>query len=350
MKAVYLTGLGQMEVRQVPAPATPGSLEVLLRIDSLGVCGSDIHYYTQGKIGPQVVAFPQVLGHEFGATIREVGAEVKNLRPGQRVAVDPLVACGACDQCLSGRKNTCRHQKFLGNPGQLPGALAEYLVMPAASCHPVPDSLSDDEAALVEPFAIGVYAVQMAQLKPGARVGIVGAGPIGLCTLLAMRALAQSTVYVTDLIDERLSLARACGAAWTGNPQRGDVVSTIRQLEPLGLDAVFECAGEQDALDQGIELLKPGCALLVIGIPELDRVSFNINLLRRNELRVLSVRRQNESVERAIDLIASGRVNVRPLVTHRFSLDEAARAFELVSTRGDGVVKAIIRVSPASRT
>jgi L-iditol 2-dehydrogenase len=348
MKAVYLTGLRQMELRQALAPRLSGPQGVLLQVNALGVCGSDIHYYSQGKIGQQVVAFPQILGHEFSATVVEVGAEVKNLHPGQRVAVDPLVACGECDQCRAGRQHTCRQQKFLGNPEQLPGALVEYLAMPAACCIPVPDSLDDDQAAVVEPLSIGVYAAQMAQLAPGARVGILGSGPIGLCTLLAVQALARATVYITDLVDERLAVARTCEAAWTGNPQRENVVAAIKRLEPLGLDAVFECAGEQEALDQGVELLKPGGALLVIGIPEVDRVSFNINLLRRNELRILNVRRQNLCVERAIDLIAGGRADVRPLITHHFRLEETARAFELVSTRSDGVVKAIIRISAAA--
>jgi L-iditol 2-dehydrogenase len=345
MKAVYLTGLRQFELREAPAPQRAGPRDVLLRINTLGVCGSDMHYYTQGRIGPQVVDFPLVLGHECAATVVEAGAEAKDLRPGQRVAIDPLVACGHCDQCLAGRQHTCRHQKFLGNPGQLPGALVEYLVMPADCCFPVPDSLDDDHTVLVEPFSIGLYAAQMAQLAPNARVGLLGSGPIGLCTLLAVRALTPATVYATDLVEERLAVARTCGAAWTGNPRREDVVAAIRQLEPLGLDAVFECAGEQETLDQGIELLKPGGALLVLGIPEIDRVSFNINLLRRHELRILNVRRQNHCVEPAIELIASGRVDVRPLVTHHFSLEETAQAFELVCARRDGVVKAMIRVS-----
>jgi L-iditol 2-dehydrogenase len=336
-----------MELRQAPTPNLAEPHDVLLRINTLGVCGSDIHYYTQGKIGSQVVAFPQILGHEFAATVVKVGAEVKSLHPGQRVAIDPLVACGECDQCRAGRKHTCRNQKFVGNPGQLPGALVEYLVLPAECCSPVPDSISDDQAAVVEPLSIGVYAAQMAQLAPGSRVGVIGSGPIGLCTLLAVRAETRAgAVYVTDLVDERLAVASACGATWTGNPRGEDLLAAIQRLEPLGLDAVFECAGEQDALDQGIELLKPGGTLLVIGIPEVDRVSFNINLLRRNELRILNVRRQNECVERAIELIASGRVDVRPLVTHHFRLEETARAFQLVSARSGGVVKAIIRVSP----
>jgi L-iditol 2-dehydrogenase len=346
MKAVYLTGLRQMELRDAPAPHLAGPHDVLLRVDTLGVCGSDIHYYKHGGAGSTTVTFPLIVGHELAATVLEVGAEVKALHPGSRVAVDPLVSCGECDQCRAGRKHTCRNQKFLGYPGQLPGALVEYLVMPEACCSLVPDSLDDDETAVVEPLSIGVYAAQIAHLAPGARVGIVGSGPIGLCTLLAIRAETPATIYSTDLVDERLAVARACGAAWTGNPQREDVVATIRRLEPLGLDAVFECAGEQEALDQCVQLLKPGGTLLVIGIPEVDRVSFSSSVLRRNELRILNVRRQNGCVERAIELIASRRVNVRPLVTHHFSLEQTARAFELVTERNDGVVKAIVRISP----
>jgi L-iditol 2-dehydrogenase len=346
MMAAYLTGLNRMEVRRAPAPPPPGPHEVLLRINTVGVCGSDIHYYKQGRVGTQVVDYPHVIGHECAATILEVGGQVWELGIGQRVAIDPLVACGRCDQCRAGRKHTCREQKFLGNPGQLPGALAEYLVLPAECCTAVPDTLDDDQATAVEPFSIGLYAAQMAQLAPGARVGIIGSGPIGLCTLLAIRALTQATVYVTDLLDERLAVARRCGADWTGNPVRQNVVESIGQLDPLGLDAVFECAGEQVALDYGLELLRPGGALLIIGIPEVDRISLDSNLMRRNELRILNVRRQNECVAPAIAMIASGRVDIRPLVTHHFSLQEAPRAFDLVAARRDGVLKAMINIYP----
>jgi L-iditol 2-dehydrogenase len=316
-------------------------------VDTLGVCGSDVHYYTQGRIGPQTAPFPYILGHELAATVMETGSQVTRLKPRQRVAVDPLIPCGGCDQCLAGRRHTCRKQKFLGSSGQ-PGALSQYLVMPEGCCFPVPDSLNDDEAAVVEPLSIGVYAVQMALrngLSSGARIGIVGSGPIGLCTLLAARAELQVTTYVTDLVDQRLTIARACGAHWTGNPQREDVTRAIQRLEPLGLDMVFECAGEQAAIDQAIGLLTPGGALLIVGIPEVDRISFNINFIRRNELRIFNVRRQNECVERAIKLIAGRKVDVSPLVTHHFPLEETARAFEMVSARRDVVVKAIIRIS-----
>lgn len=347
MKAVYLTALRQLEVRETPTPQLHGPKDVLLRVDTLGVCGSDIHYYKQGRIGQQTAPFPFVLGHELAGTVIQVGPGVTRVKPGQRIAVDPLIPCGRCDQCLAGRRHTCRNQKFLGSTGE-PGALSEYLAMPEVCCFPVPDSLNDDEAAMVEPLSIGAYAVQMAVrngLTSGMRVGIVGAGPIGLCTLLAVRAEAKVKTYVTDLVDHRLNIARVCGADWTGNPERENVAATVHQLEPLGLDFVFECAGEQAAIDESIDLLKPGGALLIIGIPELDRITLNINLVRRHELRIFNVRRQNECVERAIDLIASRKVDVSPLVTHHFSLDDSPRAFEMVSSRSGGVIKAIIRLS-----
>ncbi len=266
MKAVYLTALREMEVRQAPDPKLSGPHDVLLQVDTLGVCGSDVHYYTQGRIGPQTAPFPFVLGHELAGTVMETGSQVTTLKSGQRVSVDPLIPCGHCDQCLAGRRHTCRKQRFLGSSGQA-GGLSEYLVMPEVCCFPVPDSLNDDEAAVVEPLSIGVYAVQMALrngLESAAKVGIVGSGPIGLCTLLAVRAEAQVTTYVTDLVDTRLGVARSCGANWTGNPQHEDVEAAIHSLEPLGLDFVFECAGEQAAIDQAVELLKPGGALLII--------------------------------------------------------------------------------------
>jgi len=165
MMAVYLTGLNRMEVRTAPGPRPPGPEEVLLQVNTVGVCGSDIHYYKQGRVGTQVVEYPHIIGHECAATIVEAGDQVREFRIGQRVAIDPLVACGHCDQCRAGRKHTCRKQKFLGNPGQLSGALVEYLVLPAECCAAVPDALGDNQATAVEPFSISLYAAQMAPLN-----------------------------------------------------------------------------------------------------------------------------------------------------------------------------------------
>ncbi len=345
MKVAFLTGIRQLEVRDAPDPGKPGAGEVLLHIDTVGVCGSDVHYYTTGRIGSAVVKFPERLGHECAGTVVETGEGVTAFRTGDRVAVDPLIFCGECDQCRRGRENLCRRQKFLGHPGQAPGALAEYLLMPAICCYPVPESMDQSQAAMVEPFSIGVYAQRVAATQPGSRIAILGSGPIGLSVLLACRAASEGAIYSTDLHPERLGAAERAGAVWSGNPRETDVVSAIKQREPEGIDYVFDCAGEQETLDQALEILKPGGKLMIVGIPEVDAISFNPHTLRRKEITVVSVRRQNRCTGAAIDLIASGVANVDPLVTHHFPLGEVNAAHDLVARYADGVIKAMIHLN-----
>jgi len=346
VRAAFLTGVREIEIRDTPAPALRDPEDVLLRIEAVGVCGSDIHYYTEGRIGSQMVNFPETIGHECSGAVAAVGSAVRSLKTGQRVAIDPLLPCGECDQCLSSRPHTCRRQKFLGCPGQAPGALAEYLVMPAGCCYPVPESMSAAQAAMVEPLSVAIHSRRLAPLQPGAKIAVLGAGPIGLSVMLACRAsLKDLRVYVTDLIDERVEAARQCGADWSGNPRDEDVRAAIASREPRGLDAVFECAGKQETLDQAAELLKPGGTLLIVGIPELDRVSFDPHLLRRHELEVRSVRRQNDCVRSAIELISSGAISVDSLVTHRFTLAQTKAAFDLVAGYSGGVIKAMIEMT-----
>jgi L-iditol 2-dehydrogenase len=345
MKAAFLTGIRQMEIRETSPPEISDPHSVLLRIGVVGVCGSDVHYYTAGRIGSLVVKYPEWTGHECAGTIVEVGDQVKRLKVGQRVAVDPLIPCGHCDQCLSGREHTCPNQAFLACPGQGPGALAESLVMPERSCYVIPDGMSMVQAAVVEPLSIGLYAQRLGQMQPGAKIVILGSGPIGLCVLLSSLAACDCTVYATDLLDARLAVARCCGARWTGNPKQADVVRAIRELEPPGVDFVFECAGQQETLDQSVELLKPGGTVLMIGIPEVDRVSFSIHTLRRKEIRLQNVRRQNQCMAPAIELVSNGAINLDRLVTHHFSFAETKKAFDLVADYRDGVIKAIVHVS-----
>ena len=217
--------------------------------------------------------------------------------------------------------------------------------MPAECCFPVPDEMTPVQATLIEPFSIGVYAQRMARLHDGAKIGILGSGPIGLCVLKACGASTQVTAYATDLVEERLAAARESGAEWTANPRQINVVAAIGKREPGGLDFVFECAGEQETLDQATELLKPGGTLLIVGIPETERVSFNIDLLRRKELRIENVRRQNHCIAPAIEMLAHGAVNLDSLATHHFPLAEVQAAFDLVDSYRDGVIKAIVHVS-----
>ena len=347
MRAAFLTGIRHFEIRDVPRPEIREPDDVLLRVCTVGVCGSDVHYYTTGRIGEHVVEFPWVVGHEPAGVVEAVGPAVTGLSPGQRVVIEPAISCGRCDQCRRGRRHTCLSISFISSPTERPGALAEHIVMPAENCYPMPDPMTMAQGSLAEPLSIGLYAQRLAANPPEARMAILGVGPIGLSTLLAIQHAAPSTVYATDLLEPRLALARQLGAAWTGNPRREDVVAAIRGREPDGLDFVFECAGEQETLDQALDLLRPGGTLMAIGIPEAERVSFNIDQLRRKEIRIQNVRRQNDCVAPAIDLVARGAIDVDPLVTHRFGLERVQEAFELVAGYGDGVVKAIIDVAEA---
>jgi len=343
MKAMMLTGLRSMEMRAAPTPAMTAADEVLLRLAVVGVCGSDIHYYTTGKIGSQVVQYPFTVGHECAAVVERVGAAVTRVKPGDRVAVEPAMPCGECDQCRSGRPHTCRRLKFLGCPGQAGGCLAEFLVMPQECCLPLAAGMTFEQAALSEPLAIGLYAVRRALPLKGARIAILGSGPIGLSVLVCARAMGAHAIYISDKIEARLAVAKAAGATWAGNPDKVKIAEEIAAREPLLLDAVFECCGEQSAVDAGIELLRPGGKLMLVGIPEVERVSFVIDRARRKELEIRNVRRQCACLHPTLALMAQGFLQADFMITHRFKFDQAKAAFDLVAAYGDGVVKALIQ-------
>src|SRR5512133_273088 len=345
MKSMVLTGLNRIEITERPVPEICNSGEVLVKMMSVGVCGSDIHYYTEGKIGSQVVEYPFTVGHEGAGIIEIVGSAVKNLKPGDRVAIDPAMPCFECDQCKAGRQHTCRHLKFLGCPGQAEGCLSEYIVMPASSCFPIKDSMTMDQAALSEPLAIGVYATGLSVPLKGKNIGILGSGPIGISVLLPALAMGARNVYMTDRIDARLDVAMKMGAHRIGNPDKTDVVKEILSDEAAGLDVVFECCGKQEAVDQAISLLKPGGQLMIIGIPTFSRWSFDVDALRRKEINIQNVRRQNGAVEKTLEMIANGTVNPNPMQTHTMNFSQVSEAFDMVANYRDGVVKAMINFS-----
>lgn len=342
MNTFTLLGIRQMGMIKVPKPKIVNPTDVLIKMASVGVCGSDIHYYTDGKIGSQVVEYPFTVGHEGSGIVVQVGKNVSKMKPGDRIAIEPAMPCWQCDQCKSGRFHTCRHLKFLGCPGQAEGCLSEFIVMPESSCIPIADSVSFDEAVISEPLAIGYYATKLAGALNGKTIGILGFGPIGMSVLLPALAAGADRIYVTDKINARLSIARKSGALWTGNTDESDVVSDIITMEPLLLDYVFECCGKQEAVDQAIKILKPGGKLLIIGIPEFDRWSFPSDEFRRKEIALQNVRRQNECTHTVLDMIANKIVDVTPMVTHHFPFDKTDQAFELVAGYHDGVMKAMI--------
>ena len=342
MKAMQLVGVRQMEMREVADAKIKLDSDVLIRVRAVGVCGSDMHYYTSGRIGCQVVEYPFAVGHEGAGEVVEVGKAVRRVSVGDRIAIEPAMPCWECDQCKAGRHHTCRYLKFLGCPGQSEGCLSEFIVMPETSCFKIVDSMSMADAVISEPFAIGVYAVKLSGVASGAKVGVLGSGPIGMSVLLAAKNYGAEKVYVTDQLDVRLQYAKKAGADWVGNVDCEDVVRDIYSHEGGGLDVVFECCGEQSALDQAIKLLRPGGKLMIVGIPEFDRFSFAVDDMRRKEICVQNIRRQCDCVDEALELIGSRKVSVGFMATHRFKFEQAKEAFDLVADYKDGVLKAIV--------
>ena len=331
-----------MALVDVPEPKIEKQTDVLLKIERVGVCGSDVHYYETGRIGSQIVEYPFIVGHECAATVKAVGKSVTRVKAGAPVVVDPAVSCHECDQCRLGRENTCYNLRFLGTPGQGGGCLCEYIVMPEECCYPTGGAITYEQSVLCEPLAIAAYSVERAGMPKNADIAILGAGPIGLCTLLSAKAEGANACYMTEKIQGRIEAAEGAGATWVGNPDKQDIVREILERQPYGLDVTFECAGQQETIDQCIDVLKPGGKLVLTGIPRLERVQLAIDKMRRKEITIVNIRRQNEFTQKAVDLITSGRVNVDFMVTHHFPLGETQKAFDLVASYQDGVIKAII--------
>lgn len=342
MKAALLTGIKKFQICDIPKPKIINDTDVLIKIKMIGVCGSDIHYYSTGRIGSQIVNFPFISGHEATGVVESVGDAVTKVKPEQRIAIDPAVYCGKCDQCLSGRENTCRELLFMGCPDQMEGALTEYVVIDEKSCFPISDTTTYEQAVLSEPLAIGVYAVERSRLPKNANVAILGAGPIGMSVFHVLKTKDVGDVFITDKIENRLELSKQLKPKYTGNPDKDNIEKEIADIVPLLMDVVYECSGDPDAYDQAIKLLKPGGSLVIVGIPEVDNISFPIHELRRKEVDVINIRRQSDSTQKAIDLLESKEIDMNSMVTHYYKLENVSEAFDNVANYRDGVMKAMI--------
>ena len=325
------------------SPLLPCNIPQTYCSGSSGPASADRIFTITRKGGSEIRLFVSLfaLGTNVSAVVADVGKQVTRFKPGELVVVDPSVSCGVCDQCRLGHYHTCRKVRFLGCPDQLEGCLCDLMVMPEDCCYSA-RGLTADQAALVEPLTIGYYAVQLSGELKGKKVAILGSGPIGLSVLLAARTAGAAAVYMTDRLDYRLEAARQQGATWTGNPDRVDIIHDIIQCEPLELDVVFECCGQQTAFDQAIKLCKPMGRVVIVGIPETDHTAFAVHDARRKGLTFINVRRQNECIEPVIDLIDKGTIKPDFMITHRFSLGQTARAFELLADYRDGIIKAMV--------
>jgi L-iditol 2-dehydrogenase len=319
-------GVIRLEDRPVPTPATG---EVLVRVRSVGVCGSDVHYFEHGRIGDFVVRSPLVLGHEVSGQIAAVGGGVDPARIGERVAVEPGAPCRHCVQCRRGDYNLCPDIRFYGTP-PIDGALCDYVLVPADFAYPVPASVSDDAAALIEPLSVGIWANRKAGLGAGGSLLIAGAGPIGLVTLQVARAIGVTTVVLSDVNADRLAVATGLGA--TGTRLAGDGDDTT-------FDAFIDCSGAGTAIDAGIQSVRPGGRVVLVGMGA-DELTIPVALVQQRELVLTGTFRYANTWPDAIALVASGAVDMDRLVTSHHTLADVPVALRAGATPGH--VKAVI--------
>jgi L-iditol 2-dehydrogenase len=317
-------------VLQVEPPPVPGPQESLLRVTAVGLCGSDLHWFSEGGIGDARLNRPLVLGHEFAGIIEKTG---------QRVAVDPLLACGECELCREGKPNLCLAQRFAGH-GVEDGALRDYMAWRSDSLVPLPAELTDEDGAMLEPLGVAIHAVRLAGLQPGMTIAILGCGPIGLLIAQVARVDGAARIFATEKLAHRSDAAENFGAEVF--PADGDEAQAIlAATKQRGVDVAFEAVGEQAAVEAACAAVKPGGRVVLAGIPDDDRTSFIASTARRKELTLQLVRRMRHTYPRAIELVTRGQVDVRSLVTHRFPLEQTGEAFA-VAARREGI-KVIVK-------
>lgn len=350
MRAARLHGIRDLRLEDLPRP-TPGPGEVLLKVASVGTCGSDVHYYVDGHIGDHVVTDPIIMGHEFSAWVAELGAGVEDvpsmdgLEIGQLVAVEPAISCGECELCQHGHPNLCPNVIFCGTP-PVDGVFAEYTAMPAENCFPLPPEFGPVEGAMLEPLGTAIHTVDLAHLRAGYTVAVLGAGPIGLLIAAVAKASGAGAIYMTEPLAYRRQFALDYVADAALNPDEMDVAAEIMHLTGgRGVDVAFEAAGAPETCNQAATVTRIGGKVIVTGIPWDDTMTFTAATTRRKGLTIKLVRRMKHTYPRAIRLVQTGMVDVKSLATHTFPLERIAEAFEIVAAYDDGVLRAMIQVS-----
>jgi L-iditol 2-dehydrogenase len=333
MRAAVLVEPGRIEMEQRPIP-TPGTHDVLIRVSSVGVCGSDTHYYRHGRLGGFVVEAPLVLGHEAAGTVVGVGSSVDRSRIGQRVSIEPQRPDPDTEETRRGDYNLCPHMRFFATP-PVDGALCDYVTIGAAFAHPVPDSVSDDAAALCEPLSVGIAAVRKAGLDGTSRVLITGAGPIGIVVTQLARAYGATEIVVSDPDASRRERATSFGATTVIDP-------TVERVSELGADAFIDASGAAAAVADGIRAVRPAGRIVLVGSGA-ESMELPTQLIQNRELVLTGVFRYANTWPTAIELVESGRVDLDAMVTAHFPLEKAADALD--SDRMPGTVKTVVSVS-----
>lgn len=319
----------------------PGPGEVQVRVEAVGVCGSDLHAYSEGSVGSTPNVYPMVLGHEPAGRIVKLGSGVTGLTIGDRGALEPALYCYHCEFCLGGHHNVCANIRFLSNPN-FPGFFRELVNLPVANFKPIPSEMSFEEAALAEPLAIGIHSVQLASIQPGETVAVIGAGPIGLLTIAALRAAGAGSIWVVEPLAHRRELALAIGAYAVLAPDEA-VAEIMRGTGQRGVDCAIDCAAGEATTSQAIQLARNAGRIALTGIHSTTFVAMDGSAMRRKELTIFNVRRSNHETDQAVDLLQARGEWFRPLLTHARDIEHIDEAFAIASQYQDGVGKMMVR-------
>ena len=344
MKVAVMLGIGKMGFEERDIPKAKDD-EVLVKLEYVGICGSDLHYYETGAIGDYVVEPPFVLGHEPGGTVVEVGKNVKHLKVGDRVALEPGKTCGHCEFCKTGRYNLCPDVVFFATP-PVDGVFQEYVAHEADLCFKLPDNVSTLEGALIEPLAVGFHAAIQGDAHLGQRAVVMGAGCIGLVSMMALKARGVSEVYVVDIMEKRLEKALELGATGVINGAKEDVLERVKELtDGAGMDLVIETTGTEITTRQAIHMAKKGSNIVLVGYSKSGEMTLPMSLVLDKELTFKTVFRYRHIYPMAIDAVAAGKVNLKGIVTDVFELDEAQKAMDYSVNNKADIVKAVIRIA-----
>jgi L-iditol 2-dehydrogenase len=342
MKAAVLTEINKIELKDLPRP-DPRDNEALVKVKHVGICGSDVHYYEHGRIGNFIVKQPLILGHECAGEIVALGRKTKGLKIGDTVAMEPGVTCGRCEFCMEGRYNLCPDVAFMATP-PVDGAFAEYVTHPAHLCFKLPPGMDTVEGALIEPLSVAFQAVSQAQIKPGRTATVLGAGCIGLVTIMALINAGITKIYCVDALAKRLAKAGEIGATPVDLTQTDSLAEILERTGNRGTDYVFEASGNAAAIRHTTRLVARGGTIVMIGLSADSEIGCDFNSLIDKEASIKTVFRYANHYRPAIDAVASGRINLKTLVSDYYPLDEVARAFATSVEHKSDIIKIVIKM------
>ncbi|MCQ4088376.1 NAD(P)-dependent alcohol dehydrogenase [Saccharibacillus sp. JS10] len=341
MKAAVMHQLREISIEEIPVPQIKSD-EVLIKVMAVGICGSDLHYYDHGRIGPYIVEGSFILGHECAGEIVDIGDDVHTLRIGDRVAIEPGVTCGVCEMCKAGRYNLCPNVEFLATP-PYDGAFVQYLKIRQDFAFLIPDHLSYEEAALVEPFSVGIHAAARSKLQPGSTIAIMGMGPVGLMAVAAAKAYGASKIIVTDLEPLRLDAAKKMGATHVINVLEQDAIEAIQTItNGVGVDTAWETAGSPKALQAALGSLRRGGKLAIVGLPAQAEIPINIPFIADNEVDIYGVFRYANTYPKGIEFLSSGQIDASVLVTDKYPLEQTYEAMERALNHKSECLKVVV--------